>query len=74
MTQVVVYLDPDTAKRMNEAVSEEHTSRSAWVKKAIEDRLANRLPESFFSTLGTWDDERTAEQIIADIQGESAQG
>jgi predicted transcriptional regulator len=74
MTQVVVYLDPDTAKRMDEAVGEEQTSRSAWVKKAIEDRLLNRLPESFFSTIGAWEDERTTEQILADIRGQTPQG
>jgi hypothetical protein len=35
---------------------------------ALEAKLAGTLPESFFSVLGTWEDERSADEILRDIR------
>lgn len=33
----------------------------------------NRLPESFFAVLGTWEDDRDPEEILRDIRRRVAQ-
>jgi Ribbon-helix-helix protein, copG family len=39
MPQINIYLDEDTARRMDEAAAVEGTSRSSWVREAIQLRL-----------------------------------
>jgi hypothetical protein len=34
------------------------------------DQLDDRLPDSFFAVLGSWEDNRSAEEILRDIRGE----
>lgn len=68
MAQVAIYIDDETMKLVDRAAKKEGASRSAWVKKAVEERLRNRLPESFFRVLGAWKDERCADEILADIR------
>jgi hypothetical protein len=68
MSQLAIYLDEKTARLLAKAARRDRLSRSAWVKKAVEAQLANRLPESFFQVLGTWDDGRSPEEILADIR------
>ena len=38
------------------------------------DQLENRLPDSFFAVLGTWEDSRSTEEILQDIRQEGAPG
>ncbi len=73
MTQLAIYLDEGTAERLDEAAQREGLSRSAWVRRAIQARLENRLPDSFFAVLGTWEDDRTPDEILADIRAEVPQ-
>lgn len=68
MTQLAVYLDEETATLLEEAARQAKVSRSSWVREAIQSHLRNRLPESFFATLGAWEDERDAEEILRDIR------
>ncbi|MFN7970982.1 MAG: CopG family transcriptional regulator [Acidobacteriota bacterium] len=68
MAQVAIYIDNETMKRVDKAAKREGASRSAWVKKAVEERLRNRLPDSFFRVLGAWKDDRDADEILADIR------
>lgn len=68
MAQVTIYLQDETASRVDRAARREGLSRSAWVKRAVESQLAGRLPESFFSVLGTWEDDRDPRRILADIR------
>ena len=68
MAQVAIYIDDETMKRVDKAAKKEGASRSAWVKRAVEERLRNRLPDSFFRVLGTWKDDRDTDEILADIR------
>jgi hypothetical protein len=68
MAQLALYLDDETVKLLDTRAREDRVSRSAWVREAIQARLRNRLPDSFFETLGAWEDERTSEEILADIR------
>jgi hypothetical protein len=68
MPQLALYLDDETSRLLDEASEQEGISRSAWVRKAVQARLKNRLPDSFFQVLGTWEDDRDPEAILADIR------
>lgn len=68
MPQLAIYLDTETARRLDEAASKDGLSRSAWVRKALVARLDSRFPESFFDVLGQWEDNREPEEILADIR------
>ena len=73
MTEIAIELDDQTAKRLNEASEKDGISPSAWVKRAIQIRLEDKLPDSFFAVLGTWEDDRSAEEIFRDVRAEAPQ-
>lgn len=73
MTQLAVYLDEETATLLEEAAQRAKISRSSWVREAIQSHLRNRLPESFFTALGSWEDERDPEEILRDIRSDVPQ-
>ena len=68
MAQLAIYLDEETAKALDAAALRDGTSRSDWVRRAIRDRLEQRLPESFFSVIGAWEDDRSPAEILADLR------
>ena len=68
MPQLAIYLDEETAKELDEAAERDGKSRSEWVREAIKQKLSDRLPDSFFAVLGTWEDERSTEEILADLR------
>ena len=74
MAQLALYLDEDTAKRVDDAARKEGLSRSAWVRSMIKKQLEDRLPESFFETLGTWEDAQLEpEEILTRIRENAGQ-
>jgi hypothetical protein len=68
MAQLALYVDDDLVHKVDEAAAQTGQSRSAWVRAAIQLHLRNRLPQDFFQRLGTWRDERTPDQILADVR------
>jgi predicted DNA-binding protein len=68
MSQLALYLDDETANRIDEAARRRGMSRSAWVRAVIQKQLDEQLPDSFFDVLGTWQDDRTPEEIVKDIR------
>ena len=54
------------------AAARDHKSRSAWAAEALKDRLGpdddDRLPPEWFAVLGTLEDGRTTEEIIAGLR------
>jgi hypothetical protein len=68
MAQIAIYLDDETAHSVERAARRDGVSRSAWIRKAVKSQLAGQLPESFFAVLGTWEDSRSPEQILADTR------
>lgn len=73
MPQLAIYLDDETARQLTEASEREGLSRSAWVKRAVQAQLKNRLPDSFFEVLGTWEDDREPAEVLRDIRSEVPQ-
>jgi hypothetical protein len=68
MSFLNIDLDEKTVALLDEAAHKEGVSRSIWVRRAIESRLNNPLPESFFEVLGTWEDHRSPQEIIDEIR------
>jgi predicted DNA-binding protein len=73
MTEIAIELDDETARRLRQASKKDGLSLSAWVRQAIELRLKDRLPDSFFAVLGTWEDDRSTAEILRDIREEGPQ-
>lgn len=67
MAQLAIYLDEDTANRLDAAARKAGKSRSAWVRELVAERLESRLPEWWFDLLGTLEDGRTSVEIIQGI-------
>lgn len=59
MSQLVLYLDPGTAARVDEAASRAGKSRSAWVRQVLEEKLSEPQGWSaeFLATYGSWEGE-----------------
>jgi hypothetical protein len=68
MAQIALYLDEKIARQVAAASKRERVSRSAWIRDAVAAKLAGRLPDSFFAVLGTWEDSRQPDEIMADIR------
>ena len=76
MAQITLYLDDSVAEKLADAAKREHVTESAWVGRLIADRLgAKDETESgtIHSLVGKWEDERSTEQIIADVKSYSLQ-
>jgi predicted DNA-binding protein len=73
MTEIAIELDDETAERLRQASEKDGISPSAWVRQAIRIRLEDKLPDSFFAVLGTWEDSRSTEEILRDLRTEAPQ-
>lgn len=70
MGQISLYLSKDLQKKVDKLAKQEKKSRSAWIQKAIEEKAENKsdqFPDWWWALLGTWEDDRTSEEIIRDI-------
>jgi predicted transcriptional regulator len=73
MTEIAIELDDKTAERLREVSEKDGITPSAWIQRAIHTQLDEKLPGSFFAVLGTWEDDRNAEEIFRDIREEAPQ-
>lgn len=72
MPQLAIHLDEETAAALDEAAAKEAVSPSDWARQAVVLRLqpqhGDRLPQSFFDVLGTWEDDCEPDQILRRIR------
>jgi len=68
MAQLALYVEDDLMKRLDRAAKEAGLSRSRFVAQVLSQQLDERLPESFFEVLGSWEDDRGPSQIVRDIR------
>jgi hypothetical protein len=79
MAELVLHLDEDTAKALACAAERDHLSEAEWASTALKERLSaedaerQARREAFLSLAGSWEDDRTVEQILADIKSYPAQ-
>ncbi len=74
MPQISLYIDEETLKKIEKAAKKEHLSISKWVgnniKRSFEPKnntVENNTTE-WLKLAGSWEDERSVEEIITDIQ------
>ncbi len=68
MPQLAIYVDDELSKKLKKAIKASGKSRSKWVADLIQAKLNNDWPEGFFKLAGSWEGEKTTDQIIATIR------
>ena len=63
MAQVTLYLDDETADRMEAAAKAAGVSRSRWLAEVVRARLATEWPEDVRTLAGAWREAPTAEEL-----------
>ncbi|HBS26319.1 MAG TPA: CopG family transcriptional regulator [Gammaproteobacteria bacterium] len=75
MGQVTIYLEEEIEQKMKLAAQSENLSKSKWIAKLIQDKVANEWPKSIENLAGSWEDfptiESIREYIGTDIERES---
>ena len=71
MPQVILYVDKEFAERLDKAARRAGKSRSAWAREKLardlEEPGRGGFPQWWWDNLGKWQDTRTSDEIIADI-------
>ncbi len=63
MGQVTIYLDDEIESRMTKAAKSAHLSKSKWIAKLIDEKVANEWPQSVIDIAGSWDGFPSIEDI-----------
>ncbi|MFW5722620.1 MAG: CopG family transcriptional regulator [Desulfohalobiaceae bacterium] len=63
MSQVTIYLDPETDRKLQTAVKAAGTSKSKWVAELIRREVAGEWPDSIRALAGAWPDLPDQEEI-----------
>ncbi len=67
MGQVTIYLEEDIEHKMVMAAQSAHLSKSKWIAKLIQEKIANEWPQSIVGYAGSWEDFPTSDEIRAII-------
>ena len=63
MRQVTIYLEDEIESKMVEAARSAHLSKSKWIAKLVQEKIANEWPQSVVELAGSWEDYPTIEEI-----------
>ncbi len=63
MGQVTIYLEDEIEHKMVQAAESAHLSKSKWIAKVIQEKVANEWPQSVVNLAGTWEDFPDIEDI-----------
>ncbi len=56
MSQVTIYLDEQTEKKLQQAVKQSGLSKSQWISRLIREKTASEWPEGVREMVGEWQD------------------
>lgn len=65
MGQVTIYLEKEIEEKMAAAAKAAHLSKSKWITRVIEEKIANEWPESVTRLAGAWQDFPSLDEIRA---------
>ena len=65
MGQVTIYLEEEIEKKMVAAAKSAHLSKSKWISKVIQEKVANEWPQSIADMAGSWSDFPDVDDIRA---------
>ena len=72
MPQLSIYVDEELGARLAEEARSRGLSQSALAREALAKHLPPQprrpFPPEWYANLGTWEDDRTTEEIIAEIK------
>ena len=71
MGQVTIYLEDEIESKMVEAAKSAHLSKSKWIARLVQEKIANEWPQSVVELAGSWEDFPTLEEIRS-IAGKDA--
>jgi len=71
MGQVTIYLEDEIEHKMVKAAESAHLSKSKWIAKVIQEKVANEWPQSIINVAGTWEEFPDIEDIRGDIGKDS---
>lgn len=63
MSQVTLYLDEETDRRMRKAARQAGLSRSQWLARLIREKTRNEWPDEVREAAGSWNDFPEAEEL-----------
>ena len=63
MSQVTIYLDSETERKMRKITKEQGVSKSKWIADLIREKAETTWPERVARLAGAWTDLPTAEEI-----------
>lgn len=63
MSQVTIYLDDETDRRMRKAAEEAGISRSQWLAHLIREKTRNEWSDEVREAAGSWNDFPEAEKL-----------
>ena len=63
MGQVTIYLEEEIEQKMVDAAKSAHLSKSKWIARLIQDKVANEWPQSVVELAGSWEDFPTINDI-----------
>ena len=71
MSQITIYLDAETEKRLTRAIKNGGISKSRWIADLIKEKVATNWPGNVVALAGAWSDLPTADEIRENL-GEDA--
>ena len=75
MSQVTIYLEEEIELKMQLAAQAANLSKSKWIAKLIQDKVANEWPQSVVTLAGSWEDfpiiDSLRSSIGTDVERES---
>ncbi|MBV1914921.1 MAG: hypothetical protein KUG72_06010 [Pseudomonadales bacterium] len=66
MGQVTIYLDERVEQKMIDAAKSAQLSKSKWIAKLIQEKVANEWPSAIIELAGAWEDFPTLDAIRSD--------
>ncbi len=63
MSQVTIYLDEQTDKKLRQAVDQSGLSKSQWITRLIKEKTATEWPEAVREMVGEWQEVSEQEEI-----------
>lgn len=72
MSQVTIYLDPETESKVRKIVKKKGISTSRWIADLIREKTDSIWPEEVRKLAGQWTDLSSAEEIRRHSMGKDA--
>ena len=70
MSQVTIYLDEETDRKMQQAVKQSGLSKSQWISRLIREKTVTEWPQEVRELAGSWGLDDISQEDIRAAEGE----